>query len=295
MSARPGVTVEYLEPVEIEAEPLPDDFAPSRLRRSLLVLAAVVLVVAAAVVLLPGLASLRSRFMGAEFGWLALAVVLQLGSCAAYVVVFRAVFCRRMSWLTSTEIGLSELRGELAPLGRAERVGLALGASESLRRGGLVRGRPDRAAHGGVLPADEPRQRRLPRARRRGARATGVLRADRRALRCSAIVPARGRRCGAIVAGPGGPPAGGACAGTCARCAPGSWRPLSCGRRRAWTEAARGCCGLARAGDRWPAPAGYMLFDVADARRPASPAFGNAAAARSGCCSSPTSSGSSAG
>ena len=135
MSARPGVTVEYLEPVEIEAEPLPDDFAPSRLRRSLLVLAAVVLVVAAAVVLLPGLASLRSRFMGAEFGWLALAVVLQLGSCAAYVVVFRAVFCRRMSWLTSTEIGLAELAANsLFSVGGAG--GLALGAW-ILRRGGL--------------------------------------------------------------------------------------------------------------------------------------------------------------
>src|SRR3712207_531359 len=109
MSGRPGFTVEYLEPAQVEAEPLPDEFSASRLRRSLVVLGAAVLVVAAAVVLLPGLGSLRSRFMGAQAGWLAIAAGLQLGSCAAYVLVFRAVFCRRMSWRTSTEIGLSEL------------------------------------------------------------------------------------------------------------------------------------------------------------------------------------------
>ena len=78
MSERPTFTVEYLEPVE--AEPLPDEFSPSRLRRSLLLLAAVVLVVVAAIVLLPGLGSLRSRFIGAQPEWLALAAVLQLGS-----------------------------------------------------------------------------------------------------------------------------------------------------------------------------------------------------------------------
>src|SRR3954454_22820883 len=100
MSARPGISVEYLEPDEIEAEPLPDEFSPSRLRRSLAILAAIVVVVVAAVVLVPGLSSLRSRFMGAQPGWLVLAAVLELASCAGYVVAFRAVFCRRMSWRT---------------------------------------------------------------------------------------------------------------------------------------------------------------------------------------------------
>src|SRR5215204_5876570 len=136
MSARPSFTVEYLEPVEVVAEPLPDEFSASRLRRSLVVLAAVVLVVAAAVVLVPGLGSLRNRFMGAQPGWLALAAVLQLGSCAAYVLVFRGVFCRRMSWRTSTEIGLSELAANsILSIGGAG--GLALGAW-ILRRGGLA-------------------------------------------------------------------------------------------------------------------------------------------------------------
>jgi hypothetical protein len=42
MSERPSFTVEYLEPVALEAEPLPDEFSPSRLRRSLAVLAVLV-------------------------------------------------------------------------------------------------------------------------------------------------------------------------------------------------------------------------------------------------------------
>ena len=63
------------------------------------------------------------------------AAVLQLGSCASYVLVFRGVFCRRMSWRTSTEIGLSELAANsVFSVGGAG--GLALGAW-ILRRGGL--------------------------------------------------------------------------------------------------------------------------------------------------------------
>jgi uncharacterized membrane protein YbhN (UPF0104 family) len=138
MNTQPSFTVEYLEAVGEQAEPLPDEFSPSRLRRSLVVLAAVVLVVVAAVVLVPGLGTLREKFAGAQPGWLALAVVLQLGSCASYVLVFRGVFCRRMSWRTSTEIGLSELgANSVFSIGGAG--GLALGAW-ILRRGGLPAG-----------------------------------------------------------------------------------------------------------------------------------------------------------
>jgi uncharacterized membrane protein YbhN (UPF0104 family) len=133
MSERPTFTVEYIEPVE--AEPLPDEFSAPRLRRSLVLLTAVVIAVTAAIVLLPGLGSLRSSFMGAQPEWLVLAAVLQLGSCAGYVLVFRGVFCRRMSWRTSTEIGLSELAANsVFSIGGAG--GLALGAW-ILRRGGL--------------------------------------------------------------------------------------------------------------------------------------------------------------
>jgi uncharacterized membrane protein YbhN (UPF0104 family) len=127
-------TVEYLEP-EIEAEALPDEFSPSNLRRSLIIIGAIALVTVALIVLVPGLASLRERFAGAQPGWLVLAAVLQLGSCVGYVFVFRGVFCRRMSWQTSTLIGMSELAANsVLSVGGAG--GLALGAW-ILRRGGL--------------------------------------------------------------------------------------------------------------------------------------------------------------
>src|SRR3954447_13932222 len=99
-------TVEYFEPTPVEAEPLPEEFSSSRLRKSLLILGAVAVAVVALVVLVPGLASLRDSFRGAEPGCLAIAALLQVLSCASYVLVFRAVFCQRMSWRTSAEIGL---------------------------------------------------------------------------------------------------------------------------------------------------------------------------------------------
>jgi uncharacterized membrane protein YbhN (UPF0104 family) len=134
--SEPTFEVEYIELPMALAEPLPEEFSTSRLKRSLLVLAGIVLVVVAAIVLVPGLGSLRDRFAGAQPGWLVLAAVLQLGSCVSYVLVFRAVFCRRMSWRTSTEIGLSELAANsVFSIGGAG--GLALGAW-ILRRGGLA-------------------------------------------------------------------------------------------------------------------------------------------------------------
>jgi len=90
----------------------------------------------ALVVLLPGLSSLRESFKGGKLPWLLLGVALELFSCGSYVLVFRAVFCRRMSWRTSTEIGLSEqAANSLLSVGGAG--GLALGAW-ILRRGGLA-------------------------------------------------------------------------------------------------------------------------------------------------------------
>jgi uncharacterized membrane protein YbhN (UPF0104 family) len=138
VSERPSFTVEYLDPpVMIDAEPLPEEFSVSRLKRSVAIVAGIVLVLAAAIVLLPGLDSLRDRFNGAQPGWLAVAAGLEVASCASYVLVFRGVFCDRMSWRTSTEIGLAELAANsLFSVGGAG--GLALGAW-ILRRGGLPR------------------------------------------------------------------------------------------------------------------------------------------------------------
>ena len=64
--------------------------------------------------------------------------LLQLGSCLSYVLVFRAVFCQRMQWRTSYEIGMSELAANaLLSVGGAG--GLALGVW-ILRRGGMDTG-----------------------------------------------------------------------------------------------------------------------------------------------------------
>lgn len=96
------------------------------------------LAVVALVVLLPGLGSLRESFKGGKVPWLLLGIGLELLSCASYVVVFRAVFCTRMSWRTSTEIGLTEqAANSLLSVGGAG--GLALGGW-ILRRGGLPGG-----------------------------------------------------------------------------------------------------------------------------------------------------------
>jgi uncharacterized membrane protein YbhN (UPF0104 family) len=102
------------------------------------VLAIVSVLVIALLALLPGLSSLRDAFAGAEPGWLVLGVVLELLSCASYVLVFRGVFCQRLSWRTSVEIGLSEqAANSLLSVGGAG--GLVLGAW-ILRRGGVPTG-----------------------------------------------------------------------------------------------------------------------------------------------------------
>jgi uncharacterized membrane protein YbhN (UPF0104 family) len=56
-------------------------------------------------------------------------------SCLSYVLMFKPVFCTRMSWRTSYELGMSELAvGSLVPASGA--AGLAFGAW-ALRKGGM--------------------------------------------------------------------------------------------------------------------------------------------------------------
>jgi uncharacterized membrane protein YbhN (UPF0104 family) len=115
--------------------PLPEELQGARLRRRLLLAVSIVLVIVAAVVLVPGLASLRHRFDHAKPSWLILAGVLKVLSGISYIVIFRSVFCRRMNWRLSGEIGMAELGANaLLPTGGAG--GLALGAW-ALARGGM--------------------------------------------------------------------------------------------------------------------------------------------------------------
>ena len=94
-----------------------------------------ILAVVAIVTLLPGLEGLRTRLSQARAGWLVLGVGLKVLSGLGYIAVFRMVFCRRMTWRVSSEVGMSELGANaLFPTGGAG--GLALGAW-ALKRGGM--------------------------------------------------------------------------------------------------------------------------------------------------------------
>jgi uncharacterized protein (TIRG00374 family) len=114
---------------------VPEELSKRKLRTRLLLLLGLVLAVVAIVTLLPGLEGLRERLSHAKPGWLLLGVGLKVLSGLGYVAVFRIVFCRRMSWRVSYEIGMSELGANaLFPTGGAG--GLVLGAW-ALKRGGM--------------------------------------------------------------------------------------------------------------------------------------------------------------
>ncbi len=119
--------------VPTDAE-MPDELNPGHLRTRLLQLAGVGGVLVAVVLAAPGLGALRTKLKHASPGWLMLGIVLELLSALSYVLVFRAVFCPRMSWRMSYQIGMAEqAANSLLPAGGAG--GLALGAW-ALRRGG---------------------------------------------------------------------------------------------------------------------------------------------------------------
>jgi uncharacterized protein (TIRG00374 family) len=114
---------------------VPEELSRRKLRARLLLLAALVLAVVAIVTLLPGLGGLRTRLSHAKPAWLLLGMGLKVLSGLGYVAVFRMVFCRRMTWRVSYQIGMSELGANaLFPTGGAG--GLALGAW-ALKRGGM--------------------------------------------------------------------------------------------------------------------------------------------------------------
>ena len=124
------VEVEYIEP-----EPLPEGLDDRRLRRRAVRIVGVLVVVGLVAALAPGLGEVRDRLAAARPGWLALAVLLELLSCLSYVLMFRPIFCRRMSRRTSYELAMSELAvGSLVPASGA--AGLAFGAW-ALRKGGM--------------------------------------------------------------------------------------------------------------------------------------------------------------
>ena len=114
---------------------MPDELSPTRLRRRLLQLAAVVIAVAVFVLTGPGLGDVRRQVSHASPDWLIAGVGLEVLSALCYVVIFRAVFCPRMRWRLSYQIGMAEQAAN-SVLSVSGTGGLALGAW-ALRRGGM--------------------------------------------------------------------------------------------------------------------------------------------------------------
>src|SRR4051794_25678417 len=118
--------VEYLQP----PEPIEEQVDTRTLRRRALEAIGLLAVLALVALFAPGLGEVRSKLSGADPGWLVVGAVLEALSCASYVVMFRPVFCDRMTWRSATELGLSELAiGSIVPASGA--------AGPAPRAGGL--------------------------------------------------------------------------------------------------------------------------------------------------------------
>lgn len=123
------------DPVKSAEPELPSELDTRRLIRRTLEVVALLAAVGLVVVLAPGLGEVRDLLGDAKPAWIALAVGLELLSCMSYVLMFRPIFCRRMTWRTASRIGWSELGvGSIVPASGA--AGLALGAW-ALVQGGM--------------------------------------------------------------------------------------------------------------------------------------------------------------
>jgi len=117
------------------ASSTPGDIDSKRLRRRLLEFTAISVAVGVFVLTGPGLGNLRRDVEHASVGWLIVGVALEALSALSYVVLFRAVFCPRMPWRVTYQLGMSE-QGANSVLSVSGAGGLALGAW-ALKRGGM--------------------------------------------------------------------------------------------------------------------------------------------------------------
>ncbi|MBJ7328283.1 MAG: flippase-like domain-containing protein [Solirubrobacteraceae bacterium] len=123
--------VEVVDPTTTLPEGLDLRSLARRAAQVALILGLLVLVA----LLAPGLGDVRKHLGAADPWWVALAVGLELLSCLSYVLMFRPIFCRRMSWAMSSKISWSSLGvGSIVPASGA--AGLALGGW-ALTQGGM--------------------------------------------------------------------------------------------------------------------------------------------------------------
>jgi uncharacterized protein (TIRG00374 family) len=123
--------VEYLQP----PEPLEENVDTRMLGRRALTSVGLLVLLGLIALFAPGLGEVRDKLADADPAWLVVATALEALSCASYVLMFRPVFCDRMTWRSASELGLSELAvGSLVPASGAG--GLALGAW-ALRKSGM--------------------------------------------------------------------------------------------------------------------------------------------------------------
>src|SRR4051812_31471068 len=114
---------------------MPDEFQPAHLRRRIALVLGALGVLILIALLAPGLGDVRDALENAAPGWIVVAIALEVASCLSYVLIFRPVFCDRMPWRRSLQIGLAEVAtGSIVPASGAG--GLALGAWV-LHRGGM--------------------------------------------------------------------------------------------------------------------------------------------------------------
>src|SRR3954463_6474839 len=114
---------------------MPAEFQPSHLRRRITIVLGALGILLLIALLAPGLGDVRDALADASPGWILAGIALEVASCLSYVLIFRPVFCNRMPWSRSLQIGLAEVAtGSIVPASGAG--GLALGAWV-LHRGGM--------------------------------------------------------------------------------------------------------------------------------------------------------------
>lgn len=115
-----------------------------RLRRGIVSLLILVVLVGALLLAVPGLRDVAHRLSKVNPAWIGLAVVLEIGSCAGYVIAFRMIFYR-VPALLAVRVALSEMAfGAVLPAGGAG--GIAIGAWVAKAKGGSLRRFMERSA-----------------------------------------------------------------------------------------------------------------------------------------------------